>query len=140
MEATLTKSGGSYTMSRPFDLMVQVLLNGTYTVKITRKTRPRTVPQNSLMWMWYKCMEDATGTPKDVFHDYYKRRYLTRRVAVGGSGKLIEASGSTASLTTAAFSEYLEKVKADAASEFGIDLPLPEDRYYQDFVDEYRDR
>ncbi len=35
---------------------------------------------------------------------------------------------------------YLEKVKADAATEFGIMLPLPEDRNYQTFISEYRIR
>lgn len=35
---------------------------------------------------------------------------------------------------------YLEKVKADAATEFGITLPLPEDRNYEAFVAEYRIR
>ena len=38
------------------------------------------------MWMWYKCMEEATGTPKEDFHDYYKAKYLSRDVVVGKGG------------------------------------------------------
>ena len=48
--------------------------------------------------------------------------------------------GSTTVLNTIQMTSYLEKIKADAASEFGIFLPLPEDRFYQDFVQEYRHR
>ena len=60
-------------MDKSFEYLCSLLRNGVYTVKITRRVEPRTIPQNSLMWMWYKCMEEHTGTPKDDFHDYYKQ-------------------------------------------------------------------
>lgn len=125
-------------MDRDFDLMCALLRNGEYTVKIVRKTQPRTVSQNSLMWMWYKCMEEATGQPKEDFHDYYKTKYLSRQVAIGG--RWVTVIGSTTDLNTLQMTNYLEKVKADAAIEFGITLPLPEDRNYQAFVSEYKIR
>lgn len=43
-------------------------------------------------------------------------------------------------LTKQQMSDYMEKIKVDAATEFGIILPLPEDRYYNDFVEHYRNR
>jgi len=67
MDANLTKRNGVVTMDKDFDLMCSLLRNGEYTVKIVRKTQPRTISQNSLMWMWYKCMEEATGTPKEMW-------------------------------------------------------------------------
>ena len=36
--------------------------------------------------------------------------------------------------------DFLNKVKADAASELGIMLPLPADRFYQEFINEYKYR
>lgn len=138
MEAHLTKRDGTVSMDKSFDLMCSLLRNGEYTVKITRKTKPRTISQNALMWMWYKCMEDATGTPKEDFHDYYKAKFLGRDVAVGN--KWVRVFGSTTDLNTLQMTNYLEKVKADAATEFGITLPLPTDRHYQSFVDEYKVR
>lgn len=138
MEANLSKRNGEVSMDKSFDLMCSLLRNGDYTVKIVRKTKPRTVSQNSLMWMWYTCMEEATGTPKEDFHDYYKAKYLSRSVAVGN--KWFTVAGSTTDLNTLQMTSYLEKVKADAATEFGITLPLPEDRNYQAFVNEYRTR
>lgn len=138
MDANLTKRNGVVCMDKSFELMCSLLRNGEYTVKIVRKTQPRTISQNSLMWMWYKCMEDATGQRKEDFHDYYKTKFLSRQIAIGG--RWVTVFGSTADLNTLQMTNYLEKVKADAAVEFGITLPLPEDRNYQAFVSEYRIR
>lgn len=125
-------------MDRDFNLMCSLLRNGEYTVKIVRKTQPRTISQNSLMWMWYKCMEEATGQSKDDFHDYYKTKFLARQIVIGG--RWVTVVGSTTELNTLQMTNYLEKVKADAATEFGISLPLPEDRNYQAFISEHRIR
>jgi len=35
---------------------------------------------------------------------------------------------------------FMDKIKADADTEFGITLPLPEDRYYEQFINEYKYR
>ncbi len=138
MEASLSKRNGVVTMDRSFDLMCSLLRNGEYTVKIVRKTQPRTVSQNSLMWMWYKLMEERTGQRKEDIHDYYKTMFLSRQVAIGG--RWVTVIGSTTDLNTLQMTNYLEKVKADVAAEFGITLPLPEDNLYQDFVSEYKIR
>lgn len=138
MDANLTKRDGKWTMDKDFDYMCSLLRNGEYTVKIVRKTQPRTISQNSLMWMWYKCMEEQTGQPKEDFHDYYKAKFLTRQVAI--RNRWVSVVGSTTDLNTLQMTDYLDKVKADAAVEFGIMLPLPEDRTYQSFVSHYRIR
>jgi hypothetical protein len=68
MEANLTKTDGKVSMDKSFDFMCSLLRNGKYTVKIERKKESRSIPQNSLMWMWFKCMEEATGhNPKRIF-------------------------------------------------------------------------
>ena len=138
MEANLTKRNGEVSMDRSFDMMCSLLRNGEYTVKIVRKTTPRTISQNSLMWMWFKCMEECTGTPKEDFHDYYKAKFLKRQIVVGN--RWVTVIGNTKTMNTLQMTDFLEKVKADAAAEFGITLPLPEDRYYQDFIQEYKTR
>ncbi len=138
MDANLSKVDGVVKMDKDFDFMCSLLRNGEYTVKIVRKTAPRTVSQNSLMWMWYKFMEEETGQRKEDIHDYYKAKFLSRQIMIGG--RWVTVVGSTADLNTLQMSNYLEKVKADAATEFGFILPLPEDRHYQAFVSEYRIR
>lgn len=134
----MTKVGGVVHMDKSFDYLCSKLRNGKYTVKIVRKTAPRTVSQNSLMWMWFTCMEESTGQRKEDFHDYYKAKFLCRHIAI--KGRLVNVVGSTADLNTMQMSQYLEKIKADAATEFGITLPLPEDVTYQTFVAEYRSK
>lgn len=125
-------------MEKSFDFLCSLLRNGDYTVEIKRKTKPRTIPQNSLMWMWYTCMAESTGQDKEDFHDYYRAKFLKRHVMVKGCPYTV--IGSTTKLTTEQMTDFLERVKADAASEFGITLPLPEDQNFQSFVSEYRSK
>ena len=83
-------------------------------------------------------MEESTGTPKEDFHDYYKAKYLGRNIEL--RGRLVHVIGSTTELNTIQMTDYLNKIQSDAAVEFGITLPLPADRHYQSFIDEYRNR
>ena len=135
MEATLTKTNGEVTLSKPFDLLCSLLRNGVYTLKITRKTTKRSLPQNKLMWMWYKCIEDSTGTPANDIHEYYKSKFLCYPKTIYGKQYIVV--GSTTSLNTTQFTEYLNKIQADAATELGIRLPLPDDQGYDQFIDMY---
>lgn len=138
MEVTLTKKDGQIVMEHSFDYLTAKLANGVYTLSIKRKTKPRTISQNALMWMWFKCMEESTGTPKEDFHDYYKTRFLKRYIEI--RGRLVRVIRSTTELNTLEMTDYLNKIQADAATEFRIPLPLPADRNYQSFIDEYRNR
>lgn len=138
METTLYKRDGKVSMDKSFDLICSLLQNGVYTLKIVKKTTPRSFSQNALMWMWFKCMEEATGQSKDDFHDYYKCKFLRRQILVKGQLKTV--IGSTTTLNTIQMTDYLNKIQADAATEFGITLPLPEDKMYADFVANYSQR
>ena len=138
MEVTLTKKDGQIVMEHSFDYLTAKLANGVYTLSIKRKTKPRTISQNALMWMWFKYMEEYNGTPKEDFHDYYKARFLGRDIEI--RGRLVHVIRSTTELNTLEMTDYLNKIQADAATEFRIPLPLPADRQYQSFIDEYRNR
>lgn len=138
MDATLIKRDGKWSMDKDFAFMCSLLRNGEYKVSIVRKTKPRTINQNSLMWMWYKCMEDQTGQPKEDFHDYYKAKFLTRQIPI--KNKWVNVVGSTTELNTLQMTRYLDQVKADAATEWGITLPLPVDPNYNAFIEHYRIR
>lgn len=137
-EAVLIKKDGVVTMDKSFDYLCSTLKNGTYMLSITRKVEPRTLSQNSLMWLWFTCIEKETGTDKLDVHDYYCKKFLRRRIYLNGFEDVVVSS--TSKLNTLQMKEFLDKVQADAATEMGINLPLPEDRYYNDFIDEYRHR
>ena len=137
-EAILTKQNGVVTMDKSFDYLCSTLKNGTYTVSIKRKVEPRTLSQNALMWLWFTCIEQETGTDKQDVHDYYCNRFLRRTSYFRGKEMVI--AGSTSKLNTVQMTDFLNKVQADAAAELGITLPLPADRYYNEFINEYKDR
>lgn len=138
MEVELVKKNGNVSMEKSFDYLCSRLSNGVYTLKIVRKTKPRTIPQNSLMWMWFKCMEEQTGQPKEDWHDYYVAKFLSRQVMIGNN--LVWVPGRSSTLNSLQMTNFLNKVQADAATEWGITLPLPADRFFADFVDEYQNR
>ena len=46
----------------------------------------------------------------------------------------------TSKLNTLEMHNFMESVKIDAATEFGITLPLPEDQHYLDFIHDYQNR
>lgn len=106
-------------------------LKGEVVVSVERKTKNRTLPQNALYWLWLTYLEDATGQPKEDFHDYFKKRHLVRMVKLKGKKKVIteKVVGSTTELDSFAFTEYLEKVQIEALELFGVNLPNPDDVY-----------
>ena len=137
-EAILTKTVEGFAISKPFDFMVSQLRNGKYRLKIERYVEPRTISQNALMWLWFTCIEHETGTDKQDVHDYYCNTFLRRKTII--KGKEMVVAGSTSKLNTLQMTDFMNKVQADAASELGITLPLPEDRFYSEFINEYKDR
>lgn len=122
---------------RMFNARFLRLKNGTYTVKIERVKKRRTTDQNSLYWMWLQCIADETGNTTDDLHEWFKRKLLVPRVVEIG-GEKMEIAPSTTTLDTAQMTEYMNNVQAWAASELGITLPNPDDRYYEEFSNEYK--
>lgn len=137
-ECILQKVDGQCHMEKSFDYMCSQLTNGRYRVRIERYHEQRTLSQNALMWLWFTCIERETGTDKLDVHDYYCNRFLRRTAFI--KGREMTVAGSTSKLNTVQMTDFLRKVQADAAAELGITLPLPEDRYYREFVNEYRGR
>lgn len=137
-EAVLIKKDGVVTMDKTFDYLCSTLTNGTYTLCIKRKVEPRTLSQNALMWLWFACIERETGTDKLDVHDHYCKKFLRRRICLNGVEDVV--IGSTSKLNTLQMKDFLDKVQADAAAEFGINLPLPADKYYHEFISEYQHR
>ena len=97
-EAILEKVKGEVHMSKSFDFMCSQLRNGRYRVKIERFTEPRTLSQNALMWLWFTCIEQETGTDKQDVHDYYCNLFLRRASYIKGKETVI--AGSTSKLNT----------------------------------------
>ena len=134
--ATIIKRDGVVTIDKSFDFMCSQLRNGKHKLTIERYTEPRTLSQNALMWLWFTCIESETGTDKQDVHAYYCEKFLSKTIQFNGKDETV--SGSTSKLNTLQMSDFMNKVQADAASELGITLPLPADRYYEEFINHYK--
>lgn len=135
MEFRLTKGRGRVTSTRDYVSEVSALDDGEYVVSIREYRAPRSDNQNRLMWMWLSCMEQATGSDKECWHSHYRHKFLTRHDVV--DGRTLEYAASTTTLNRQEMAEYLSKIQADAAAEWGITLPSPQDPEFEGFMLEF---
>jgi hypothetical protein len=108
-----------------------------YIVNIGLHRTTRTLDQNSLYWLWIKCIEGETGQNRTELHEFFKGYFLGEK-KIRVSGKEITTTNTTTDLDTKQFTDYMEKVKVFAAAELEIILPLPEDQYFDQFVEHYK--
>lgn len=132
---TMKKSDGRLTFDMELPYVFSTLANGTYTITIKRASEKRSIPQNDLMWMWLSCIERETGTPKDDIYMYYCKKFLMKTIQVGD--RLERIYNTSSKLNTEQMTEFLNKIQADAASELGITLPQPQDRFFEQFYQQF---
>lgn len=132
---TLRKIDGRATTDIDLGYLFSTLRNGTYTITIKRASEKRSINQNDLMWMWFACIERETGQPKQDVHDYYCKKFLRR--VIEWRGEQVVVVGRTKDMLKEQMSEFMTKIQADAAAEFGIQLPTPEDRYFESFYQQF---
>ena len=135
---TLIKNGEQVSFSREPASVLATLKNGRYTVTVSREKEPRSLDQNALMWLWFTCIERETGMPRQDIHDYYCKRFL-RKVIHWNDHDEVVVEG-TSRQTKERMTTFLNQVQSDAETEFGIRLPNPEDRYFEDFYETYKQR
>ena len=133
---TLTKDSEQVSFSKEPAAVFALLRNGQYSVTITRAKEPRSLDQNSLMWLWFTCIEAETGTPRQDVHDYYCVRFLRRSITWNGFNRTVVEG--TSKLSKERMTWFLDQIQADAQTEFGIRLPLPEDKYFEEFYQTYK--
>lgn len=125
-------------ISRWLDAALSSMPNDVRVLSMTRPRKHRTNDQNALMWLWFSCIEDETGTDRQTVHDYYCTKFLRRNTTI--NGKDVTIVTGTSGLDTETMTYFLNKVQADAATEMGIRLPSPEDREYEEFLSYYGGR
>lgn len=132
----MTKNGEQVTFDKEPASVFATLRNGRYVVSITKEREPRSIEQNALMWLWFTCIEQETGTPRQDVHDYYCRKFLRKNILWNGRTEVV-AEG-TSKQSKERMTVFLNQVQADAATEFGITLPNPDDLYWQEFYNTYK--
>lgn len=107
-------------------------LRGRQRVSITKYRPRRSDRQNRY---YFPCFVKVFGeylreqgndhvSDEDV-HEFFKAKFLTRTFADPKTGKLYNLPVSTTTLTTTEFNEYLDKIAAFLAMDFGIVVPEP---------------
>lgn len=94
-------------------------------IEIAQHQARRSVQQNKLLWAIYTEVASETGHTSEEIHEYCKDKFLPKRI-VSFDGVDHEIVGSTALLDKPAFSEYVERVMAWAATDFGIQISSPD--------------
>lgn len=133
----MEKRDGKVWLDTDLDFLFSTLRNGRYIISVKRASERRTIAQNDLMWSWFSCIEEETGTAKNDVYMYYCKKFLCKVVSVGERMEKIYQTSSM--LNTVQMADFLKKIQADAAAELGITLPIPEDRYFEDFYNKYKD-
>lgn len=131
----MTKKDGRVTLDQELPYVFSTLSNGTYTITIKKASEKRSISQNDLMWMWLQCISNETGTPKDDIYMYYCKKFLMKTVTIGNRMERIYMTSSK--LNTLEMTNFLNQIQADAQTELGITLPLPEDRFFECFYQQY---
>jgi hypothetical protein len=125
-------------VQRWLGIALRTLTNGDYTITISRQRKHRSIQQNRLMWLWFACVESETGTPAQDVHDFFCLLFLRRSATILGESE--EIVGGTSTLNSKEMSDFMDKVQAYAASEWGMILPLPSDLGYDEFYETYKGR
>lgn len=132
---TMRKQDGRLTFDMELPYVFSTLANGTYHITVKRANEKRSIPQNDLMWMWMACIERETGTSKDDVYMYYCKKFLMKTIQVGD--KLERIYNTSSKLNVEQMKDFLDKIQADALSELGITLPQPQDRFFEQFYQQF---
>lgn len=105
-----------------------------WVVTIKKQRKPRTVDQNSLLWLWLSCLEadGETGYTKEEFYAFFLTEFPTYRVILE---KQVQITSSQFDVKE--MSRFLDCIQIWAATELGIELPDPQDLRFEQFLESY---
>jgi hypothetical protein len=92
---------------------------------ISQRVKQRSNNQNRYMWsVVYEALAAETGHTTEEIHEFMKSMYLPRSfIQLGKTTQ--QLTKSTTTLSTYDMEVFLEQVRAFAASELGVVIPLP---------------
>lgn len=105
---------------------LKMLKKEPYLVTIEKQKKKRSLSANAYYWVLMSILEGETGQDQDSLHDFFKTKFLQKRkVVFRQTGEECEVQGSTSTLDSFNFMEYIDKVRAFAIQELNIYLPTP---------------
>lgn len=98
-------------------------------VTITKKVRDRSTNQNAYYWgVVLKLIAKETGHTEEELHEIFKRKFLPPKI-VKWRDTMIKMPSSTADTTTLEFTDYIERIRAEAGT-MGITIPNPDQIHF----------
>jgi hypothetical protein len=116
----------SLQTSQSFKITYKPLEGKLCKVTIEEYKDGRSLNQNAYYWgVVIKLLCEHTGYFDDEMHEALKYKFLPNRPVEIGR-ETIKVTSSSTKLNTKEFMDYVEKIKAYAASELGVIIPDPE--------------
>ena len=113
-----------------FDLLCknaeEWLKQGDLQIIIATKKSKRTLEQNKLLWAVYtelaeQAFVDGKRFHPEVWHEYCKGLFIGFNEKLLPDGKLVRQPISTTTLNTEEMTDYINRIMAYGATEFGIE-------------------
>jgi hypothetical protein len=110
----------------------QVPLDKPHTLEFKQFRKTRSLKQNSLMWLWLRCIADELGDDAHSLHDEFCDMFLPwQEVQVLKSAR--RKTVGTKDLNSKEFDTFLEQIRMYVLNNFNITLPLPDDVGWDEF-------
>ncbi len=117
-----------------FIKLLQPLKGREIELVVKRRAKTRSGDQNAYYWgvVVHLVMEGLNDLGHDVTqedtHDFLKGQFNAREVVNEATGEVVKVPRSTTELSTAEFSEYVERISKWAGEWLGISIPLPNEQ------------
>lgn len=132
MEITVKKENGRFDLQDVY-MFFRAAPDGGYALKVRRLRRTRTLNQNDYLWgVVYPALLDGLidagweFTSVEQVHAFFKGLLTSEKVVNRHTGEVVELPGSTASMDTAEFSAYVDRLREYAREYLGTDIPEPD--------------
>lgn len=112
---------------REFDLQLAEFKDESQLeVTIQRLRATRSSAANAYYWgVVLHMISEHTGDTVEDLHDYFKRRFNAKPIAIGLDDEDHVTGGSTRRLNTIQFYEYIEQIRQFAAEFLDMSIPNP---------------
>lgn len=132
MQITVKKENGRFDLQGVY-MFFRAAADGSYALKIRKLHKARTLNQNDYLWgVVYPALLDgllAAGwefTSVEQVHAFFKGLLTSEKVVNRHTGEVVELPGSTASMDTAEFSAYVDRLREYARKWLNVDIPEPD--------------
>lgn len=105
-----------------------------YVIQLKKHRPVRSVSANGRYWMTLQSIAVESGHTTEELHEYYKKKFNGKEI----EGEVVGMS--TTELDSAEFSVYCKKVEEHGHSFFDAYIARPEDRHYNVWEQQTKDR